>query len=95
VVDFNALIKRPVAYYEFPWAVERHILDAQARMRSLLQPDGVGYVFAKSMPRSGHWFLVRSLKQYFAGRLHYCEYYGRHGLLQHDPLHAALQRGAQ
>lgn len=79
MVDFNALIKRPVAYYEFPWAVERHILDAQARMRSLLQPDGVGYVFAKSMPRSGHRFLAGSLKQYFAGRLHYCEYYAGRG----------------
>ena len=67
MIDLNALLGRRVAYYEYPWAIERHLLDAQARVRSLFQPAGIGFVFAKSMPRS--------LRHYFAGRLHYCEYY--------------------
>ena len=75
MIDLNALLGRRVAYYEYPWAIERHLLDAQARVRSLFQPAGIGFVFAKSMPRSGHRFLATSLRHYFAGRLHYCEYY--------------------
>ena len=75
MIDLNALLKRRVAYYEYPWAIERHLLNAQARIRALFQPTDVGYVFAKSMPRSGHRFLATSLTQYFGGTLRYCEYY--------------------
>ncbi len=75
MIDLNALLKRRVAYYEYPWAIERHLLNAQGRIRSLLQPADMGFIFAKSMPRSGHRFLATSLTHYFASRLHYCEYY--------------------
>jgi len=50
VIDLNALLRRPVEYYEYPWAIERHLLNAQARFRGLFQADDVGFIFAK--PRS-------------------------------------------
>jgi hypothetical protein len=75
VIDLNALLKRHVAYYEYPWAIERHLLNIQSRIRSLFQPTDVDFIFAKSMPRSGHRFLATGLTHYFASRLHYCEYY--------------------
>jgi hypothetical protein len=75
VADLNALIGRRVAYYEYPWAIERHALTAKSLVRALFQPSDVNFIFAKSMPRSGHRFLATSLKHYFADELRYCEYY--------------------
>ena len=57
MISLNALLGRPVEYYEYPWAMEGRLRDAQSRFRSLFQPSDVGYIFAKSMPRSGHRFL--------------------------------------
>jgi hypothetical protein len=75
VADLNALIGRRVAYYEYPWAIERHALNARSRVRALFQPSDVRFIFAKSMPRSGHRFLATSLTHYFADALRYCEFY--------------------
>jgi hypothetical protein len=75
VIDLNALLRRPVEYYDYPWAIEGRFRDVQARLRSLFQAPGVAYIFAKSMPRSGHRFLSECLGQYFGPRLHYCGYY--------------------
>jgi hypothetical protein len=85
VIDLNALLRRPVEYYEYPWAIERHLLNAQARFRGLFQAGDVGFIFAKSMPRSGHRYLATSLAHYFAGALHYCEYYSPPGCCRTIP----------
>jgi len=53
VISLNALLGRPVEYYEYPWAIEGRLRDAQSRFHSRFQPSDVGYIFAKSMPRSG------------------------------------------
>ena len=65
MISLNALLGRPVEYYEYPWAMEGRLRDAQSRFRSLFQPSDVGYIFAKSMPRSGHRFLSECLTHYF------------------------------
>jgi hypothetical protein len=70
VINLNALLGRPVEYYEYPWAVEGGLRSAQSRFRSLFQPSDVGYIFAKSMPRSGHRFLSECLTHYFGPELH-------------------------
>lgn len=75
MVDLNALLRRPVEYCDYPWALEGGLRDAQSRLRSLFQTPGIAYIFAKSMPRSGHRFLSECLGQYFGPRLHYCGYY--------------------
>jgi hypothetical protein len=79
VIDLNALLRRRVAYYEYPWVIERYLLNAQARYRALFQADDVGFIFAKSMPRSGHRYLATSLAHYFRSALNYCEYYSPPG----------------
>ena len=68
MISLNALLGRPVKYYEYPWAMEGRLRDAQSRFRSLFQPSDVGYIFAKSMPRSGHRFLSECLTHYFGDR---------------------------
>ena len=75
MINLNALLGRPVEYYEYPWAIEGRLRSAQSRFRSLFQPSDVGYIFAKSMPRSGHRFLSECLTQYFGPELHYCGFY--------------------
>ena len=75
MISLNALLGRPVEYYEYPWAMEGRLRDAQSRFRSLFQPSDVGYIFAKSMPRSGHRFLSECLAHYFGPELHYCGFY--------------------
>jgi hypothetical protein len=75
VINLNALLGRPVEYYEYPWAIESGLRSAQSRFRSLFQPSDVGYIFAKSMPRSGHRFLSECLTHYFGPELHYCGFY--------------------
>ena len=47
MIDLNALLRKPVEYYEYPWAIERHLLNAQARFHGLFQADDVGFIFAK------------------------------------------------
>ena len=75
MISLNALLGRPVEYYEYPWAIEGRLRDAQSRFRSRFQPSDVGYIFAKSMPRSGHRFLSECLAHYFGPELHYCGFY--------------------
>ncbi|MGB2931948.1 MAG: hypothetical protein WBB88_06285 [Methyloceanibacter sp.] len=75
MIDLNALLGRRVEYYEYPWAIEARFGSARARFRSWFQAPDVGFVFSKSMPRSGHRFLTGCLKHYFGPRLHYCGFY--------------------
>jgi hypothetical protein len=75
VINLNALLRRRVEYYEYPWAIEGHLRSAQSRLRSLFQASDVRFIFAKSMPRSGHRFLVDCLTYYFGPELHYCGFY--------------------
>jgi hypothetical protein len=75
VINLNALLRRRVEYYEYPWAIEGRLRSAQSRFRSLFQPSDVSYIFAKSMPRSGHRFLSECLTHYFGPELHYCGFY--------------------
>jgi hypothetical protein len=75
VIDLNALLRRRVEYYQYPWAVENGLRQAQSYLRSLFQPDDVVFVFGKSMPRSGHRFLTDCLEHYFGPSLHYCGFY--------------------
>jgi hypothetical protein len=42
---------------------------------SLFQASDVDFIFSKSMPRSGHRFLVECLEHYFGPELHYCGFY--------------------
>ncbi len=65
MIDLNALLRRRVEYYEYPWAIEGRIRDAQSRLMSLFQAGDVSFVFSKSMPRSGHRFLTDCLTRYF------------------------------
>jgi hypothetical protein len=73
----NGLLRRRVEYYEFPWGVEGGLHQARSFFRALRQPSGVTYIFGKSMPRSGHYFLGACLQTYFGPELHYCDFYGR------------------
>jgi hypothetical protein len=75
VINLNALLRRRVEYYEYPWAVEGRLRDAQSQLRSLFQANDVGFIFSKSMPRSGHRFLSQCLSHYFGPELHYCGFY--------------------
>ena len=75
MIDLNALLRRPVEYYEYPWAIERHLRRAQSYLRSLSQADDVAFVFCKSMPRSGHRFLTECVEHYLGQALHYCGFY--------------------
>jgi len=75
VINLNALLRRRVEYYEYPWAIEGHLRSAQSRLRSLFQASDVGFIFSKSMPRSGHRFLSECLTHYFGPELHYCGFY--------------------
>jgi hypothetical protein len=75
VISLNALFRRPVEYYEYPWAIEGHLRSAQSQFRSLFQASDVSFIFSKSMPRSGHRFLTECLTHYFGPELHYCGFY--------------------
>ena len=75
MINLNALLRRRVEYYEYPWAIEGRLRDAQSQLRSLFQANDVGYIFSKSMPRSGHRFLTECLLHYFGPELHYCSFY--------------------
>lgn len=75
MINLNALLRRPVEYYEYPWALESALRSGQAMVRSLFQSPDITYIFSKSMPRSGHRFLSECLMQYFGPRLHYCGFY--------------------
>ena len=75
MISLNALFRRPVEYYEYPWAIEGYLRSAQSRFRSLFQASDVGFIFSKSMPRSGHRFLTECLTHYFGPELHYCGFY--------------------
>jgi hypothetical protein len=75
VINLNALLRRRVEYYEYPWAIEGQLWSAQSRLRSLFQANDVGFIFSKSMPRSGHRFLTECLTHYFGPELHYCGFY--------------------
>jgi hypothetical protein len=50
VISLNALLGRPVEYYEYPWAIEGRLRSAQSRLRSLFQASDVVFIFSKSMP---------------------------------------------
>jgi len=67
--------RRPVEYYEYPWALEGALRNAQAMIRSLFQSPDITYIFSKSMPRSGHRFLSECPMHYFGPKLHYCGFY--------------------
>lgn len=84
MINLNALLRRRVEYYEYPWAIEGHLLSAQSRFRSLFQANDVGFIFSKSMPRSRHRFLTECLTHYFGPELHYCGFY-RPGCCQRIP----------
>lgn len=75
MINLNALLRRRVEYYEFPWAIEGRLRSAQSRLRSLFQASDITYIFGKSMPRSGHRFLSECLIHYFGPELHYCGFY--------------------
>ncbi|MFZ1071259.1 MAG: hypothetical protein WAN73_11610, partial [Methyloceanibacter sp.] len=75
MISLNALLGRPVEYYEYPWAIEGRLRSAQSRLRSLFQASDVVFIFSKSMPRSGHRFLTECLTHYFGPDLHYCGFY--------------------
>lgn len=75
MISLNALLGRPVEYYEYPWAIEGRLRSAQSRLRSLFQASDVVFIFSKSMPRSGHRFLTECLTHYFGPELHYCGFY--------------------
>jgi hypothetical protein len=75
VINLNALLRRRVEYYEYPWAIEGQLWSAQSQLRSLFQASDVGFIFSKSMPRSGHRFLTECLTHYFGPELHYCGFY--------------------
>jgi hypothetical protein len=75
VINLNALLRRRVEYYEYPWAIEGRLRSAQSRLRSLFQASDVVFIFSKSMPRSGHRFLTECLTHYFGPELHYCGFY--------------------
>jgi hypothetical protein len=93
MINLNALLRRPVEYYEYPWALESALRSAQAMVRSLFQPPDITYVFSESMPRSGHRFLSECLTHYFGPKLHYCGFY-RPGLLPPDSLRQAHNSNA-
>jgi hypothetical protein len=76
VINLNALLRRRVEYYEYPSTLEARFYSAQSYVRSLFQAQDVGFIFGKSMPRSGHRFLAECLQTYFGRALRYCEYYG-------------------
>ena len=75
MISLNALLGRPVEYYEYPWAIEGRLRSAQSRLRSLFQASDVVFIFSKSMPRSGHRFVTECLTYYFGPDLHYCGFY--------------------
>ena len=75
MISLNALLGRPVEYYEYPWAIEGRLRSAQSQLRSLFQASDVVFIFSKSMPRSGHRFLTECLTHYFGPELHYCGFY--------------------
>ena len=75
MINLNALLRRRVEYYEYPWAIETHLRNAQSRFRSLFQASDVAFIFSKSMPRSGHRFLTECLTHYFGPELYYCGFY--------------------
>ena len=50
MISLNALLGRPVEYYEHPWAIEGRLRSAQSRLRSLFQASDVVFIFSKSMP---------------------------------------------
>ena len=75
MINLNALLRRRVEYYEYPWAIETHLRNAQSRFRSLFQASDVAFIFSKSMPRSGHRFVTECLTYYFGPDLHYCGFY--------------------
>lgn len=75
MINLNALIRRRVEYYEYPWTIERRLRGAQSYLRSLFREPDIGFVFSKSMPRSGHRFLTECLDHYFGPAMHYCGFY--------------------
>jgi hypothetical protein len=75
MINLNALLRRPVEYYEYPWTIESVLCSGQAMVRSLFQSPDITYIFSKSMPRSGHRFLSECLMHYFGRKLHYCGFY--------------------
>ena len=50
-----------------------------------LRKDGLTYVQVKSLPRSGHHFLVLLLNDYFQDAAHYCERYAPPGCCHNIP----------
>jgi hypothetical protein len=77
VINLNALLRRRVEYYEYPSALEARVHATQSYFRSLFQAQDVGFIFGKSMPRSGHRFLADCLQTYFGPALHYCGFYDK------------------
>ena len=75
MIDLNALLRRRVEYYEYPWAIEARFRSGQERFRSWFQAPDVAFILSKSMPRSGHRFLTDCLTHYFGPSLHYCGFY--------------------
>lgn len=75
MINLNALLRRRIEYYEYPWAIEGRLWSAQSRLRSLFQASDVAFIFSKSMPRSGHRFLTQCLTHYFGPKLRYCGFY--------------------
>jgi hypothetical protein len=37
VINLNALLRRRVEYYEYPWAIEGYLRSVQSQLRSLFQ----------------------------------------------------------
>jgi hypothetical protein len=75
VINLNALLRRRVEYYEYPWTIERRLRGAQSYVRSLFREPDIGFIFSKSMPRSGHRFLTECLGHFFGPMLNYCGFY--------------------
>lgn len=75
MINLNALFRRRVEYYEYPWAIEGYVRSLQSQLRARLQKSRTAFVFSKSMPRSGHRFLKDCLGLYFGPDLHYCGFY--------------------
>ena len=72
----------------------RRVAERAVALPLAVPAKDVGYIFAKSMPRSGHRFLSECLAHYFGPELHYCGFYWP-GLLPPDPLQSTPQRGRQ
>jgi hypothetical protein len=59
--------------YFVPWFIEE------------VKSKGVSYIQSKSLPRSGHHYLINLLTHYFSDKMHYCERYKPQGCCRTIP----------